>query len=356
MSKLRLGCVGIGNLGIVHLEYYTKDPRVEVVAICDIIPSKMDDAEVRLGIEGVHKYENFADMIDTENLDIVGIATPNDFHSIVAVCALDHGCHVFCEKPDAINVEEALKMKTAAEKAGKVLMVMRNNRYYGNSVFMKKYIADGNMGEIYCGRCGWIRRRGVPGKGGWFTTKAKSGGGPLIDLGVHMIDLSMWLMGNPTPVAVSGCTFNKFADNSAASDSVHAAFGTKQDGGTFDVEDLAMGFIRFDNGACLQIEFSWASNIERETRFVELRGTKAGCTWHDDGTVDVFGEDEDGNLFDLHPHTNTRINGHHSNVRHFVDVVEKGIEPDFKPIQGLNMIKILRAIYESAETGKEVRL
>ena len=356
MSKLRVGCVGNGGMGNVHLEYYTKDPRVEVVAVCDIIPGRMDHVEKRFGMAGVHKYEDFKEMIDKENLDIVDIATPNDFHSIIAVYALEHGCHVFCEKPDAINVEEALKMKNASEKAGKVLMIMRNNRYYGNSVYMKKYIADGNMGDIYCGRCGWIRRRGIPGKGGWFTTKAKSGGGPLIDLGVHMIDLSIWLMGNPTPVAVSGCTYNKFADNDAEADSEHAAFGTKQAGGTFDVEDLAMGFIKFDNGACLQIEFSWASNIERETRFVELRGTKAGCTWHDDGTVDIYGEDNDGNLFDLHPHTNTNIHGHHNNIRHFLDVVEKGVEPDFKPIQGVNMIKILRAIYESAETGKEVQL
>ena len=356
MEKLRIGCVGNGGMGNVHLEYYKKDPRVEIVALCDILPKQMDRAEARHGLDGVKKYEDFKEMIDKENLDIVDIATPNDFHSIIAVYALEHGCHVFCEKPDAINVEEAMKMKNASEKAGKVLMIMRNNRYYGNSVYMKKYIADGGMGDIYCGRCGWIRRRGIPGKGGWFTTKAKSGGGPLIDLGVHMIDLSIWLMGNPTPVAVSGCTFNKFADNDADSDSEHAAFGMAQAGGTFDVEDLAMGFIKFDNGACLQIEFSWASNIERETRFVELRGTKAGCTWHDDGTVDIYGEDEDGNLFDLKPHTNTSIHGHHKNIAHFLDVVTKGVEPDFKPMQGVNMIKILRAIYESAETGKEVLL
>ncbi len=153
-------------------------------------------------------------------------------------------------------------MKAAAEKNGKVLMVMRNNRYMQVSTFMKKYINDGKMGEIYAARCGWQRRRGIPGKGGWFTTKAQSGGGPLIDLGVHMIDLTMWLMGSPKPVSVTGCTYTKFADNDV-SDSVNSTFGEKMADGTFDVEDLATGFIRFDNGASLSIEFSWASNIEK---------------------------------------------------------------------------------------------
>lgn len=354
MEKLRVGCVGIGGMGNVHLKGYTGDDRVQVVALCDLIPDKMTGAKKNWNLPDANCYTDFREMIDWENLDVVDIATPNDFHSIIAVYALDHGCHVFCEKPDAINVEEALKMKEASERNNKVLMIMRNNRYYGHSVFAKKYIESGKMGDIYCGRCGWIRRRGIPGKGGWFTTKAQSGGGPLIDLGVHMIDLSIWLMGNPTPVAVSGATFCKFADDDAQSDSVHANFGTKQENGTFDVEDLAMGLIRFDNGAVLQIEFSWASNVERETRFVELRGTKSGLTWEGDSGVTFYSE-ENGQLTDLHPHC-TPGDGHVANLRHFVDVVVDHKAPDFVPIQGVNMIKILQALYQSAETGKEVQL
>jgi predicted dehydrogenase len=208
------------------------------------------------------------------------------------------------------------------------------------------------MGEIYAGRCGWQRRRGIPGKGGWFTTKAQSGGGPLIDLGVHMIDLAMWLMGNPTPVAVSGCTFCKFADTDV-SDSVNSKFGDKVEDGTFDVEDLAMGFIRFDNGACLQIEFSWASNVEKEQNFVELRGTKAGASWPN---LKIFGE-EYGSTMDLIPAVQPKeFNGHGRNLEHFVDVLQGRAEPAFVPQQGVNMIGILTAMYESAEKGCEVRL
>ena len=260
-KKLKIGLIGAGGIATgCHMPGYANMDNVEIVAICDIKIEKAKKLAAKYGVEQV--FEDYMDVINLPGLDAIDICTPNYLHSTIAVAALEKGLNVFCEKPDAINAVEAEKMKAAAEKSGKVLMVMRNNRYYSNSQYLKKFIAEGGMGDIYCGRCGWIRRRGIPGKGGWFTTKAKSGGGPLIDLGVHMIDLSIWLMGNPTPVSVSGCTFNKFADNDAKSDSEHAAFGEAKSGGTFDVEDLAMGFIRFDNGACLQIEFSWASNIE----------------------------------------------------------------------------------------------
>ena len=244
-------------------------------------------------------------------------------------------------------------MKNAADEAGKVLMVIRNNRFATASQYAKKFIEAGRMGEIYCGRCGWQRRRGIPGKGGWFTTKAQSGGGPLIDLGVHMIDLAVWLMGNPTPVAVSANTYTKFADNNT-SDSENSKFGDAKSQGTFDVEDLAMGMIRFDNGAVLQIEFSWASNIKAENRFVELRGTKAGLKWKEN-EVEFFTE-EDGQLLDIAPKGKMETNGHKYNIKNFIDVLTEGAEPVFKPSQGVDMIKILCAIYESAEKGREIVL
>ncbi|MBQ2726922.1 MAG: Gfo/Idh/MocA family oxidoreductase [Clostridia bacterium] len=356
-KKLRIGSIGVGNMGVYHLNAHAQNKNVEIAALCDLKPEKCEDAIIGLKLDpNIPVYTDFKEMIEKEKLDAVDICTSNDFHSIAAVYALEHGLHVFCEKPDAVSPEEAEMMKAASEKAGKVLMVMRNNRYYSNSQYLKQYIEDGNAGEIYCGRCGWIRRRGIPGKGGWFTTKAKSGGGPLIDLGVHMIDLSIWLMGNPKPVSVSGCTFTKFADNQAKSDSEHSKFGETNSDGIFDVEDLAMGFIRFDNGACLQIEFSWASNIEEEKRFVELRGTKAGFTWNDDGTCGIWTEDEDGELTDIKPDCGAMGDGHARALEHFTRIVLDGAEKDYVPEQGVNMIKILDAIYKSAVTGREVVL
>ena len=359
MKNLKGAIIGLGGISRgCHIPAWKQLANVEIVAVCDIVPEKIDSYKKQFGLENALGFTDYKEVLKLEGLDFVDICTPNLYHSEIAVAALEKGINVFCEKPDAVSVEEALKMKNAAEKSGKTLMVMRNNRHRNTSRYMKKFIADGKMGDIYCGRCGWQRRRGIPGKGGWFTTKELSGGGPLIDLGVHMIDLSIWLMGNPTPVAVSGCTFRKFADNDT-SDSANSAFGDKVSGGTFDVEDLAMGFIKFDNGACLQIEFSWASNVEHENLFVELRGTKSGSRFVDycngKNSLKVFTE-TDGILENIEPQIVDEPNIHARNIFHFVDVIANGAKPDFEPIQGVNMIKILRAMYESAETGKEVQL
>ena len=348
MKKLKVALIGAGGIvSWAHLPAYSKMGNVEIVAICDIKRDKAEKLAQQYNIPYV--CEDYRDIFEIPELDAVDICTPNYLHSVIAVAALERGLHVFCEKPDAVSVAEAEKMQEAAEKSGKVLMVMRNNRYSAIATYLKKYIADGRMGEIYATRCGWQRRRGIPGKGGWFTTKAQSGGGPLIDLGVHMIDVTMWLMGNPKPVAVSGCTYRKFAD-SDTSDSVNSSFGEKKADGTFDVEDLAMGFIRFENGACMQIEFSWASNVEGENNFYELRGTKAGYA-----NGKIFTE-EDGVLINNIPNFNGGIQHHEANLRHFADVILNGAEPMFVPQQGVNMIKILEGIYKSAETGREVLL
>lgn len=339
---IKIGIVGAGRICQgPHMGAYDKIENAEIVAICDIDPKKLEVVGKRY--PNAKLYTDYREMIDNEELDAVDVCTPNNYHSIVAIYALNKGLHVICEKPDAINVEEAEKMKKAAEENGKVLMVIRNNRYRPTTKFLKKYIAEDKMGEIYAGRCGWIRRRGIPSWGGWFTDKAQSGGGPLIDLGVHLIDLAMYLMGNPKPVTVSGCTYSKFP---------HTSYSKT------DVEDLAMGFIRFENGACLQIEFSWASNIECDQMFVELRGEKAGSRMSAiDKKFDIFTV-ECGTGVTLKPAVddNNCMPHHEGNIRHFIDVIEGKAEPDFTPEQGVNMVKILEAIYKSAELGNEISL
>ncbi len=355
-KKLRVGLIGAGGIaGYVHMPAWSRMEDVEVVAICDIKIEKAKAMAEKYGVAQV--FEQYRELLNLPGLDAIDICTPNYLHSIIAVEALEKGLHVFCEKPDAISVAEANRMKAAAEESGKTLMVMRNNRYRGISAYAKQYIADGRMGDVYAARCGWQRRRGIPGKGGWFTTRAQSGGGPLIDLGVHMIDLTMWLMGNPRPVAVSGCTYCKFADTDV-SDSTESKYGEKASSGVFDVEDLAMGFIRFENGACMQIEFSWASNIDEERVFFELRGTKSGAKWDSvSNRLGLFTE-EYGVTADEWPHAEKghALGDHGANLRHFADVVLYGAQPMFVPQQGVNMIQILEAMYRSAELGREVQL
>ncbi|HBN83455.1 MAG TPA: gfo/Idh/MocA family oxidoreductase, partial [Clostridiales bacterium] len=341
-----------------HLDAWTTNPNVEVIAVCDILRDRAERASQKHGIP--HVFEDYKDLIALEELDLVDICTPNKFHSEIAVAALNAGKNVMCEKPDAINNEEVLKMQQAYEKSGKLLMVMRNNRFTAESAFVKKYVQDGKMGEVYYAKCGWVRRRGIPGKGGWFTTKELSGGGPLIDLGVHMMDLTIWLMGNPRPVSVVGSTYSKFGESSTKADTVNATFGDAKADGIYDVEDLATGYVKFDNGATMVIEFSWAENIETEGRYYELMGTKAGAKWHsgyNNGKLSIFGE-EQGITTNIEP--NFKKSGkreqHAGNLDHVVDCLLGKAEPIFKPQQGVDMIKIISAIYESAETGKEVIL
>ncbi|MCL2060405.1 MAG: Gfo/Idh/MocA family oxidoreductase [Oscillospiraceae bacterium] len=350
MAKIKIGIIGCGGIvRVLHAPAFQNIENAEIVATCDVIKERAQNIAKQLDAKYV--FTDYKELLAMPDIDMVDICTPNYLHSVIAIDALKSGKHVFCEKPDAISVENVTAMKAAAEQSGNHLMVMRNNRFAESSKYAKQYIEDGKCGDIYAGRCGWIRRRGIPGKGGWFTTKAQSGGGPLIDLGVHMIDLAVWLMGNPAPVAVSGAIFNKFADDSAVADSVHAQFGDSQMGGSFDVEDLAMGMIRFDNGAILQIEFSWASNIEKEDIFVELRGSKAGLNWRH-GALTIYTEDGD-----YKPIFNDRKSGHEKNLAHFInDVLIGGKAPTFVPMQGVNMVKILTSIYESAKQGREISL
>ena len=353
-KTLKIGLVGCGGMGRYHLDcHYRHEPRVELAAFCDILPERANGYADEYA-PGAARFADYRELLKDPSIDAVDICTPNYLHSEIAIAAFKAGKHVFCEKPDAIDAKKAAAMRDAAAKAGKVLMVMRNNRFTDAAKYLKRFVADGRAGDIYAGRCGWQRRRGIPGKGGWFTTKAQSGGGPLIDLGVHMIDLAVWLMGSPRPVAVSGQTFRKFAEGSDVSDSEHSKFGDAVKGGTFDVEDLAMGFIRFENGAVLQIEFSWASNVEKERRFVELLGTKAGFAI-DGSQMKIFTE-ENGELLDVVPPGVQKDDGHARNLRNFVDVVLDGAEPCYKPQQGVDMIAILEGFYKSAKLGREVRL
>jgi predicted dehydrogenase len=338
MSKLKLGVIGTGGIFRgAHLPGWLSCGEIEIAGFYD---ANLSSAEsLTQDYPGSQLFNSYQDMLNDRSIDLIDICTPNVYHSEIAVAALKAGKHVFCEKPDAINPVEAQRMADAAKASGKLLMTMRNNRFTPQAKFLKPYIDQGHQGSFYSGRCGWLRRRGIPGQGGWFTTKAMSGGGPLIDLGVHMIDLALWFMGNPKPVSVSGAAYQKFAGQSEQ--------------GVFDVEDLASGFIRFDNGASLQIEFSWASNIDNDVKFVELRGTQGGFSLVND-ELKLYTEINHV-LCDIIPKFNVSASDQHiNNIIHFVDCIQGRSMPTITPEEGVDMIKILSAIYKSAETGQEI--
>lgn len=355
-NRIRVGVVGCGGIfNAAHVPAYFKERnRVKVVALCDIIGERAEKAKKRFFKEA-DVYTDYRQMLEDETIDVIDICTPNYLHSIIAVDALNAGKHVFCEKPDAINPEEATKMYEAAGANDKMLMIMRNNRFNPNSRYLKEYIENGNMGDIYVAHTRWLRRRGIPGKGGWFTTKELSGGGPLIDLGVHMIDLAMWFMDFPKPVSVACSAYSCFGDSNVC-DSANSRFGDKVEGGTYNVEDLVIGSIRFENGAVLQLEISWASNVEKESRSVELRGTKAGATWTG-SHVYLYEENKKSKQKTRHVSVAQIIPEHAENISRFFDCLINGDTPNYQMFEGNMMMKIIDALYKSAENdGKEIEI
>ena len=201
MDKIRVGVIGLG-IGRHHIRGYQSHPNAEVVAIADLDETRLAEVGDQYGVS--KRYPSGEQMIATEGLDVVSIATPNKYHKSLTIAALEAGCHVLCEKPMAMNAAEARDMLVAATKAGKRLMIDFSYRFSEQSQVLKAQVDAGVLGEVYFARTLWHRRRGLPRFGGWFGQKALSGGGPLIDLGVHRLDLALWLMGYPRPIRSFG--------------------------------------------------------------------------------------------------------------------------------------------------------
>ena len=263
MRKLRCGVIGLG-IGRGHAQAYAKHPQAELVALADLDAERLATVAEDLGVE--QTYADAEAMLAEEKLDIVSVATPNRYHKPLAIAALESGAHVLCEKPMAMNAAEADEMLAAAAKADRRIMINFSFRFTPQSWQLKKEVESGVLGDVYFARTQWLRRRGLPGFGGWFGQKALSGGGPLIDLGVHRLDLALWLMDYPEPEWVLGTTHNPIGSRLA-----------KEQGKAFDVEDFAAAFVRFTNGAGLELTASWASNIrDQEMMETRLLGTEGG--------------------------------------------------------------------------------
>jgi predicted dehydrogenase len=279
---------------------------------------------------------------------VVSVATPNKFHMPLTVEALEAGCHVLCEKPMALSAAEARRMLDAAERAGRRLMINFSYRFNEQSQALKERVEAGELGEIYFGRTVWHRRRGLPRFGGWFGQKALSGGGPLIDLGVHRLDLALWLMGYPKPVWVMGGAYNHIASALAHAQGVE-----------YDVEDLAVAMVRFENGATLLVEASWAANIqERELMETRLLGTKGGLVQRNlnegyDFEAEIYLERGSAHYdMKLHAPPRSRMNA----MQHFIDSIVADVPHIATGEEGLLVMEILDAIYESADKGEPVQI
>ena len=250
MSRpIGVAVIGTGYIGQrAHLPAYQKmqdEGRVRIVAVCDIEEEALRAASETFGV--ARTFTDYRRMLEMSEIDAVDVCTPNYFHKQPVIDAFAAGKHVICEKPLAINAVEGAEMVAAGQAAGKQFGVGLNVRFGAGAQAVKRFVEDGRLGEIYYARAHALRRRGIPGWG-LFTQKDKQGGGPLIDIGVHILDLTLWLMGHPVPASVTGQTYTKFGTR----EGVLGLMG-QWDPKTFTVEDFAAGFIRFQNGATLSL-------------------------------------------------------------------------------------------------------
>ncbi|MBA3726911.1 MAG: Gfo/Idh/MocA family oxidoreductase [Armatimonadetes bacterium] len=349
MSKLRIGIIGTGMIArTAHLPGYSAIPdKCEVMAVADVNPDKGKDAAAKFNV--AKTFTDYRDLLAMPEIDAVSVATPNALHKQITVDALNAGKHVLCEKPMAMKGEECREMIRAQRESGKLLQIALQWRFGGPIRFMRQYIDNGHMGEIYYARSMALRRREVPGWG-VFIDKEKQGGGPLIDIGVHILDLTLYLMGYPKPVSASGVTFQKMGPNPKH----YNAWGD-YDRSKFTVEDFAVGLIRFENGASITLESSFMGNMEKEFFGCHLFGTDAGALLDlfSDKPITIYSEVQQ-QLFDMVPQNIPAVKSmYDAEVEAFVDAIVEGKPSPVPGEQGLILNAIFDALYKSSDSGKD---
>ena len=355
----KIGIIGAGGMAQYHIAGF-RQAGAEILAVADLNEKAAQATADQYAIPKV--FGSVEDMLEQlPELDAVTIIVPNKFHSPLAVQALKAGKHVFCEKPPATNAAGVQAMADAAQESGKILMFNFNNRARPESYAMKNYVSDGTIGRINSAQAKWIRRTGIPGFGGWFTTKDLAGGGPLIDL-LHMVDLAMYLMEYPEPSYVLGQTFSDFITDK----NFKGPWGLPdREGGVTDVESAAHGFVTFKTGQVLNLQVSWAEMVKREEVSVVFQGTGGGGKIERLCGVDGLDEtcidscelyvQENGNSVNrdiiVEPCEDM---GRSRSAANFVLSIEGKEEPLNTPEQALSLMKVIDAIYESANSGKPV--
>ena len=345
-DKLRVGFVGSGAIAQgAHFPGWRELGDTEIVAICDIIPETAAKAAEIAGVPKKNVFADYNKMLEKVELDIVDVCTPNCYHKGPTVAALDAGCHVIVEKPVATSAAEVEEMIAAKNRSKKLLMVAQSMRFGGEALAAKRFVDEGGMGRIYWAQAELLRPRGVPAWGA-FISGEMSAGGPCYDLGVHILDLCLHLMGFPEPVRVSANIWVEISDKPSL---------MKHDPKKFTVPDeLAAGFIRFEDGACISLATSWAVNAPGGTNKMFLAGTKAGIS---SPPLTVVRE-EHGMLTNATAQVlpEAGIKSHSEEIRQFVEAVRTGGPSPVPPEQALITQRILDGIYASAEKGREVKV
>ena len=356
MEKLKVAIIGCGGIANgKHMPALHKLNTCEMVAFCDIVPERAVQAAKQYGTPDAKVYTDYTELLKDASIDVVHVCTPNRMHSPITVAALDAGKHVMCEKPMAINSEEALKMLEAAKRSGKKLTIGYQNRQRPDSLYMKKEAMDGTFGDIYYAKASAVRRRGVP-TWGVFLNEYEQGGGPLIDIGTHALDLTLWIMDNYKPKYCVGTTYHKL--NSLAPDEQGNGWGS-WDPAKFTVEDSAFGFVVMENGATISLEATWALNtLETREALTAVCGTLAGGDMLDGVRINGI---RNGRQYVLRPDMNAGgaafFEGagneapHEREARLWINAILQDKQPLVLPEQAFTVTRILEGIYTSAKTG-----
>jgi len=349
LKPIGVGIIGSGGIAQgAHMPGYKalESEGVRIIAVADAFPATAKAAAEKFDVP--HQFSDYKQLLAMDEIDVVSVCTPNYLHKQPTVDALNAGKHVLVEKPMAMNAQEGREMLEAARKSGKKLQVGFMTRFSSQAQALKRFIDAGDMGEIYYARAQALRRRGIPGWG-VFIEKDKQGGGPLIDIGVHILDLTLFLMGHPKPTHVSGITYAKFGKRA----DVLGLMG-QWDPKKFTVEDFAVGFVRFDNGATLTLESSFVANMEQNDLFnTQLFGTEGGCQY---SPVKMFFE-KNKTLVDATPaFLPTNVRTHEAEIRAFIEAVREDKPVPVPGEEALQVTQIIDGIYRSAEEGREVAI
>lgn len=351
-ESFKVGVIGVGWAGQQHLAGYQALPGVDVVGLADSNPGALHAIADSAAVPG--RFTDWCELIAQPGLDAVSVATPTFLHAPMAIAALDAGLHVLSEKPLARTGDEAAEISDAAKRAGRVLEVCFNHRRRGDVSVLKRHVDAGDFGRIYHAKAHWLRRSGIPGLGSWFTSKELAGGGPMLDIGIHVLDMAMYLLGEPQTATVSAATHAELGPAGRGG----SGASKSGSGNAFEVEDIASAFIRLESGATLTLETSWAGYAGSGDSFgVTLFGTEGGAVMNVEnyahaGTVQIYA-DSLGDPVTITPQVPN--DGHHAAVvREFVDTVRSGDWTGHTGDYGVSRARIIDACYESARTGHEV--
>ena len=354
-KKIRVGIIGCGGIANgKHMPSLKKVAECEMVAFCDIIVSRAEEAAKKFGTADAKVYEDYKELLKDETIDVVHVCTPNRSHSFITVDALEAGKHVMCEKPMAINSVEAKKMLDAAERTGKKLTIGYQSRFRDDSAYLKAAADAGDLGEIYYAKATALRRRAVP-TWGVFLNEYEQGGGPLIDIGTHALDLTLWTMNNYKPKYCVGTTFHKLNNDTQTGN----AWGD-WDPEKFTVEDSAFGFIVMENGATIVLESSWALNsLDVREAVTTLCGTKAGADMNDGLRFNFVRGGRQTVMKPSFAAGGVAFNDGAAGedpatreARQWINAIINDTVPVTRPEQAYCVTQILEGIYESAKTGK----